>query len=215
MSGIYNDSIGTCINKRLHTVESVGCNTHTCSYTQTPLAVFASHGLVLGFSDILVCDKSNQFAISIDYGEFFNLILLQNLRSRLHISTLMGGDNILTGHHLINMLVHLAFETEVTIGYDTNQTLLIVNHGNTSNMILSHQSKSILHCRTTFDCDRVVNHTILCTLDNSNLTSLFFDRHILMDNTYTTFAGNGNGHLCLSDGIHSGCHKRYLQIDVT
>ena len=54
----------------------------------------------------------------------------------------------------------------------------------------------------------------LSTLHDGYLTCLFFDRHILMDNTDTTFTCNGNCHFRFGNRIHSGRYKRNFQLNV-
>ena len=175
MCSIDNDSVCTGIYQRLHTNHSISCHTYTSSNTQTALAILASHRFILGLCNILISNQTNQLALIIHYRQLFNLVFLQDLSSSFHIGTLMSRDDIFLAHHFINMLVHIEFETEVTVSYDTDQVVFIIDNWNTANMILSHQIQRILHSRTTFDGNRIKNHTVFGTLHDSHLTSLFFN----------------------------------------
>ena len=53
------------------------------------------------------------------------------------------------------------------------------------------------------------------TLHDSYLTSLFLDRHILVDNTNTPFASNRDGHFRFCNCIHSSSYERNFQFNVT
>jgi hypothetical protein len=106
----------------------------------------------------------------------------------------VSGNQVLAGHYLINLLVHVTLETKVTVGHDTNEMILVIHHWNTTDMIVVHHIQRILHCTATTDGDRVINHTILSTLHDSHLTSLLLDGHVLVDDTNTTFAGDSNRH---------------------
>ena len=175
MSCINNNSISTSIHQSLHTLHCISCHTDTCCYTQAALAILTSHRFVLSFCNILVCNQANQLTFFVHYRQLFNLVFLQDLCSSFHICTLVSSNDVILAHHLIDMLVHIKFETEVTVSHNTNQIVFIIYHRNTTNMIFSHQIQSILNGRATLDCYRIVNHTIFGTLYNRYLTSLFFN----------------------------------------
>ena len=48
-----------------------------------------------------------------------------------------------------------------------------------------------------------------------HFTSLFGNRHILMNNTDTAFTSNGNRHRGFRYGIHSGTHNRHVQLNIS
>ena len=72
--------------------------------------------------------------------------------------------------------------------------VFLIYHGNAANMIVVHHIQSILDSATAANGNRIIDHTILSTLDDGYLTSLLLDRHILMDDTDTALTCNGNGH---------------------
>ena len=78
MSRVDDDGIHTCLHQCFHTLESVGCHTHTSSHAQTSLGVLAGIGLVLCLRDVLVGDQTNQFIVAIHYWEFLNLVFQKN-----------------------------------------------------------------------------------------------------------------------------------------
>ena len=194
MSSIDDDGISTSLNQSLGTIYGIHGNAYTGCYTQTTLRVLASHWLVLSLGDVLVSNQTYQVILVVNYREFLNLVLLQDGSGSNQVGLNVSGNQILAGHHLINLLVHVALEAEVTVGNNTYEMVLIIHHWNTTDMIIVHHIKGILHCTTATDSNRVINHTILSTLHDGNLTSLLLDAHVLVDNTNTTFAGDGNRH---------------------
>ena len=66
------------IDKRFNAFHCITGNTDTSCNTQTTLAVFTSHRFILGLCDILICDKTNKLAISINHWQLLYLILLKN-----------------------------------------------------------------------------------------------------------------------------------------
>ena len=126
----------------------------------------------------------------------------------------MGGDEVVLRHHFVDGTVETALEAQVAVGDDTHQMLVIVDHGDTTDMILGHDVESLGDGRAKGDGDRIVDHAVLGTLDDSHLTGLVLDRHILVDHADTTFTGDGNSHLALGHGIHGSRDERHVQLDV-
>ena len=153
--------------------------------------------------------------VLIHNGQFFNLVFLKYLCSGDKVGLLMCCHEVILRHNVVNLLVEMALETQVAVGHDTHEMVIFVNHGNTANMIFGHHVESVLHCRTTANGDGIVDHTVLGTLHDSHLPSLLLDSHILMNNTNTALACNGNSHLRLGDSVHSRSDEGHVQRDVT
>ena len=215
MCRINNDSIHTCLHECFHAFESVGCHTHTSSYSQTSLGILAGIGLILCLCDVLVSDESYKFIVGIDNRKFLDFMFKKDARCTLKVSLLVSDHKIILCHHIINLLGEVCLETEVTVRHNTYKRIDIIHHWNTTNMILLHDSQRIFHRRTAFDGDWVVNHTIFCTFYNCHLTSLILNGHIFMNYTNTSLTGNGNRHRSLSDCIHGSSHEGNLQFYVT
>ena len=136
MGRVDDDGISAGIDKSLHTVEGIGCHTHTSCHTQTSFLVLAGHRLILGLGDILIGDKSDETVILVNNGQFLNLILLQNLCCCHQVSLLMGCHEMVFRHNLLHRTIQTALETKVTVGDDAYEVLLIIDHGDTADMIL-------------------------------------------------------------------------------
>ena len=50
-------------------------------------------------------------------------------------------------HDLVYRTIQLALEAEVTVGDDTYQTVAVIDHRNTADMILRHDIESLSHRR--------------------------------------------------------------------
>ena len=214
MSGINDDSVSTSVYQCLRTVECIYRNTNTSCNTQPSLLVLASHRFVLGFRYVLVCNQSYQVVVFIHHWQFLNLVFLQYLCGGSQISLLMRGHKIFVCHHVINLPIQSTLESQVSIGNDTHQAIILVNHGNTTDVIVAHHVKRIFHGTSHANSYWVVNHTVLSTFHDSHLTCLLFDGHVFMNHANTTFACNGNRHRRLRYRIHSGSNERYVQYDI-
>ena len=214
VSGIDDDGIDICLDERLDAVECIGCHTYAGSHAQTSLVVLAGHWFVLRFRDVLVGNQADEFVVIVEDGQLLYLVLLQNLSGCTEVGLDVSGYKVLACHHLIDGAVDVLLETEVTISDDALEVAFIIDDGDASDVILGHQLECIPNAAAQLDGDGIVDHTILGTLHDGYLTSLFVDAHVLMNHADATFAGNGNGHRSLCDRIHSGSHKRNLQLDV-
>ncbi len=146
MGSINDDGVGTGIHQSLHTVERIGSHTYAGSHTQTALVILTSHGLILGLGNVLIGNQTNQTIILVDHGQLLNLVLLQNLGSCNQVSLLVGSHEIILRHDLLNGTIQATLETKVAVGHDTHEVIIIVNYGDTTNMILRHNIEGLRHC---------------------------------------------------------------------
>ena len=145
MGGVNHNGIGTGLDECLCTFQRVVGNTHARSHAQSAFLVFAGHGLVFRLGNIFIGDESHQSALLIHHRQFLNLVLLQNLCSSSQVGLLVSGHQVLAGHHLVYFLVEPAFEAQVAVGDDAHQFSILVNHGNTANVVVAHHVQCILH----------------------------------------------------------------------
>ena len=214
VSRVDDNRISTGIHQSLHTVESISRYTYTSGDTQTTFRVFTSHRFILSFRYIFISNEAYQLTFLIYNRQLLNSVFLQDLRNSLHISGRISSDNIFFCHHFVDMLIHISYETKVTVCYNSHQISLIIHYRYTTNSVFRHQCQCIAYSRTSLNGYRIINHTVFSTLHDGYLTCLFFDRHILMDNTDTAFTCNGNCHFRFGNRIHSGRYKRNFQLNV-
>ena len=212
---VDDDGINARLHQGLHTLEGIGCHTHSGSHAQTSLGILASHGLVGRLGDVLVGDETDEVVLFIHYGKFLYLVLQENLAGTLQVSLLVRHHQVLLGHHLVYLAAQVRLETEVTVGHDAHQLVVLIDHGNTSDVVFGHEVQGILHCLASHDGDRVVDHTVLGTLHDGHLACLLLDGHILVDYTNATLARYGDGHGCLGNSVHSRRYEGNLQVDVS
>lgn len=215
VSCINDNGICPCIHQSPHAVQSIIRHSHSGSNAQTSFAILARHRFILGLGNILIGNQAYQFIVFIYYRQLLYSMFLQNLRNSLHICSRIGSNDVLFSHHLVDTLIHIFLKTKVTIGNNTNQISFIIYHRNTTDLVFSHQSQCISYRRTSLDSHRVINHTVFSPLHNSYLTCLLLNGHILMNNSDTTFAGNGNSHLRFGNRIHGSSYKRDFQLNVS
>ena len=71
-------------------------------------------------------------------------------------------------------------------------------------MVGDGQVMKFAQCCVRLDSERVFHHATFIFFDRQNLFGLLLNRHTLVDNTNTTFGGNGN---CQA-GFRHGVHRR-------
>ena len=55
----------------------------------------------------------------------------------------------------------MCIRDRITVGNNTYKMIFIIYHRNTTDMIIMHHIKSILHCTATTDGDRVINLSLI------------------------------------------------------
>ena len=138
----------------------------------------------------------------------------ENLAGAHQVCLLRRSHQVLVRHNFINLLIHIAFEAQISIRDYADQMHLIVHHRNPANVIFAHQLQGIPHGATPLDRHWVINHAVFRTLHDSHLFGLLFNRHILVYHANTAFACYCDGHRCLRYGIHRSRHEWNLQRDI-
>ena len=120
----------------------------------------------------------------------------------------MQNRQVISTHHDRNRGRIIIGETHVAIGYDTYNTIVLVNDREPSHAIAFLQCFSIGKRLIGAQCDWVIDYTALKTLDAADLTGLLFNRKIAVNNTNPTRLRHGNRHTSLGNGIHCRTQQR-------
>ena len=212
---IDDDSVDTGANKGLGTQHRVGSNADTGSHAQAAARILACGRLILSLGYIFICDKTDELAVGIDNGQFLDFMTLEYIGSLLEGCAKRGCHKVVASHHLIDTAALVALETQVAVGNYTDQFAALVDHGNTTDVVLAHHAEGIGYRRTFEYGDGVVNHAVFSTLYGMYLAGLLLNRHVFMDNTQATLTGNGNGKLALGNRIHRRRDDRNIERYVT
>ena len=194
MCCIYDYSVNAGFDECLRTLHGVSCYAYSGGNTQTAFVVLACHWLVFCLCYVFISDKSYKLVVLVHYRQLLYLVLLQDFCGGYEVCLLVCGYKILLCHDIVNSLVHAPFETQVPVCDDTNKMILIVNDGNSSYMVFRHHVEGISYRTSFLDGNRIVNHAVLSTLDDSHLASLFVDGHVLVNDTDTSLTCHSDSH---------------------
>ena len=67
MRRVNDNSIHTCLDQRLRTLQRIGRHAHAGSHTQPPFLVLAGNGFILGFRNIFISNQTNETILTVDY----------------------------------------------------------------------------------------------------------------------------------------------------
>ena len=135
---VDHNGIDAGIDEGFNALHRVYGYTYAGGYAQTPLGVFACHGFVFGFCDVLISNESDEASVGIHHGEFFNLVLLQYLACAGKVGRGVGRHKVITGHHFVDGAVEIVFEAQIAIGHNAHELHVIVHNRDTSDVILGH-----------------------------------------------------------------------------
>ena len=142
-------------------------------------------------------------------------MIFKNCRGLLKICSSDGCNKILFCHNLRNRGLHIVNKPQIPVCYNSNQAPSFVNYRNSSYLILFHKKECITYGSVFVNSNRIVYHSILCTLHLSHMLHLHFDGHIFVNYPDTSFTGNFNCKCCLCNGIHSGGNDRRADSDLS
>ena len=83
----------------------------------------------------------------IDDRQFLDLVFLHNHLGAVEIGVLGRRHQPVAGHHIAHRPAHFLFETQVAVGDNTHQALLIIDNRNASNAVFAHESDGIAQHR--------------------------------------------------------------------
>ena len=135
-------------------------------------------------------------------------MLLQDIGGAVEVRVAGSGDKTVFGHYVADVAVEVFLETEVAVGDDAHEDVLLVHHGDTADVVFGHDAQRVAHGLVGRDGHRRVDHAILGALDRGHLLGLLFDGHILVYHADTTFTSNGNRHLRFGHGVHGRRNER-------
>ena len=206
MCRVENYSVHLLCYECRYAIHSVGGDTYARSYAKTTLAILTCVGVVLELCDIAVGDKAYELAVVVNNWELLDLVCEEHLCRALKVC-LVSCHDVLFCHHLLNLAIHVALETEVAVGDNTDEHALVVNNGDATDLILLHECQRVAHGVILEDSHRVVDHAALCALNAAYVCCLCSDRHVLVDNADTALACQSNRQVSLGYGVHSGRHN--------
>ena len=198
----------------IHAIHVVGRDTYACSATQVSLRVFVGVGIVAQFGDIFVRNQTDKFAVLVNNRQFLHFVCLEGIHDGLVVRR-TDGDEVVAGHDLADMAVHVGLEAQVAVGNYTYEHMVLIHHGDAAYMVVVHHLQGVADGLVGKDSDGVGYHAVLGAFDMTNLGSLGLDGHVLVNHSYTTFASDGNGHLGLGNRVHSCADDRDIQGNMT
>ena len=139
---------------------------------------------------------------------------LKDFCSLSQTSFLSGGDDVFSGHHLCNWAIHDFLEPQIPVGNNSDKKIVLIDHGDATDLILPHQVQCITDCTFLLDGDRFMDHHTLGPLHPLYLTCLFLQGHVLVNHAYPAFTCNGDGQCFFRNRIHGSRQYRNIQLDV-
>ena len=212
VGGVDGDHVHLGVHQRIDTVEHVAGHTHRRAAQQATVGILGGIGILGGLFNILDGDQTAQHAIVIHNGQLFNAVLGQDHLGLLQGGAHGGGDQVLAGHELMDGAVIIRDKAQVAVGQDTHQLATFADR-HAGDLVAAHEVFRILNQVIGRKEEGIGDHAMLGALDLVHLRSLIRNGHILVDDAQAAFAGHGDSHPRIGDGIHRSGHQRDVQLD--
>ena len=210
---VDHDHVGLSLRKRADALHRIIRHADPGGHPQAPFVVLGGIRIGLHFRDVLVSQQADQTAPGVHHRQLLDLVLQQDIGSGLKVG-IMRRDQILLGHHLLDAARHVALETQVAVGHDTDQHAFRRNDRNAADAILLHQLQRVADRIVLAYGDRIVDHAVLGALHLADLGRLLGDRHILVNHPDTPGTSDGDRHFGLGHRIHGRRSDRRVDLNV-
>ena len=181
--GINNDHVNTGFNQRFDTFFSACTCTDSSTNTQTTLVIFCSTREGFGLLDVFYGHHANELFVVIKNQNFLNAVNVQKILNVLGAGAFFNGNQLLfRRHHRGDRRIQVFLEANITAGNDTHQ-LFAINHRHTRDAVLLSQFENFADGARARHGDRVFDHTAFVLFDLTNLSSLFLDGQVFVDDT--------------------------------
>ena len=137
MCGVHNQNVNTGINERMRTLLRVWSHAHRGSHHEPTISILGSEGVLVRLHEVLHREESPEASIRMDQRQLLHLVLRKQAQGILGIHSDGGREQRHRRHHVPHPASHVIFETHVSVGDDSDQHLIRVNHGNTAHAIVS------------------------------------------------------------------------------
>ena len=82
-------------------------------------------------------------------------------------------------------------------------------------MMLCHHTENLAYCSIRMDGYRIIDHSVLGSLDTTHLVHLLLDGHILVNDTDTAGTSHSDREFSLCYSVHCGRNDWSLESDVS
>src|SRR6478609_12038263 len=113
----------------------------------------ASVGFIFLLKDVLIGNKSGKLPSFAHDGKLLYFIILKKDFGLCQRDSLRSGDQILLGHDLVYWPIHIFLETQITIGDDPYELSSFIDHGYSTDFMLTHDFLGIAQYRIYTECN--------------------------------------------------------------
>ena len=213
MGAVQYDHIHLCIHQSRHSLQHIGCDSHSGAAEQPSLLVLCRQGVFYGFLDVFDGDEAFQIEVLVHDRKLFLPGLCQNLLRLFQRDVLVGGDQPLAGHGFLDFLGEICLEFQVAVGDDAHQPAAL-GDGDAGDAELGHQRVCICQGMIGSQGKRICDDAVLRAFDLVHLFGLRLDGHVLMYDADAALSRHGDGHAVLRHSVHSCAHHRNVQFDL-
>ena len=171
---------------------------------------------LLGFHKVFDRNEAGQLAVFINQRQFLYTIFCQQLHRFFARDTGAPGNQRHRRHaflHCPGAPLGGGHETQVAIGNDTQQFVVVSHDGQARYPILGTQFVELFNGGVRADGDGISHHARLGAFHLTHLLGLALDGKVTVQNPYAALTRHSNRHTRFSHGVHSGGNQGDMQLD--
>lgn len=138
VSGVQTEVVCAHFQQSGHAIGAGSAVTPMARRTAAAAFVTGCVGVSDGLFDVLDGDETLQVHLVVHDGQLLHLALAQDLFGLVQRGALLGGDQVLLGHHVVDEPIHIGLELQVTVGDDTDELALVAD-GHAGDVVLGHE----------------------------------------------------------------------------
>ena len=217
LRGVHHNDIHSSVDQSGGTVLIVGASTNGGRAEQAALGVSHGVGVLAVLEQVSARHESDDVALLVHHGQLSDLALAEDLHSLSRVHGVSDGLDVLGGHDLADLGVHVLDEIEVTVGDDAQKLLTqlsVGGDGESAEAVLVLNLEAVSNGVLGGQDSGVENDTIAVHLDELDLMGLSLDGAVVVDYTNTSMLSHSNSHAVLSHSIHARTDHGDVQLDV-
>ncbi|MCY1292616.1 hypothetical protein D9M70_418500 [compost metagenome] len=221
VGGVDDDQVDAGVDQPLGALKAVIADRDGGGGAKAALRVLGGVRVELRLLDVLDGDQADAAAVGVDDQKLLDAVRVKEALGFLLVDAFLDRDQVLMGHQLVDLLVRVGSEADVTVGEDADETTLLLATGaavlddrDAGNAVLLHEAQRIGELGVGADGHRIDDHAAFELLDLTNLFGLLGRRQVAVDDADAAGLCHGDREAPFGHRVHRRRQDRQVEVNV-